>query len=125
MTQNTSKPVYLFLLRDSANLPDPSPEEMQQATQKWMAWIDRMKSRGQYLGGDRLEEQPARIVRGPRGQPNSDGPFIETKEIVGGYMLITADTFEQAVDIAKDCPGFEKGWTVEVRQLYPRSPGRP
>lgn len=120
MSQTNSKSIYLFLLRDVPNQPDPTPEEMQQAMQKWMAWIEQMKSRGQYLGGDRLEETPARIVRAPRGQPNSDGPFIEAKEIVGGYMLISADSFEQAVDIAKDCPGFDTGWTVEVRQLYPR-----
>ena len=118
MSQN---PVhYLFLLRQTASAPEPTPEQMQQAMQSWMAWIDQMRAKGQYLGGDRLEDEPAKILRGPQGVPASDGPFVEAKEIVGGYMLIAAKSFAEASEIAKGCPGFENGWSVEIRQLYPR-----
>ena len=57
---------------------------------------------------------------GPRGSKISDGPFAEAKEVVGGYMLIAAKNFADAVAIAQDCPGFDNGSTsVEVRQIKP------
>jgi hypothetical protein len=52
----------------------------------------------------------------------TDGPFAETKEVVGGYMLIKAKTFAEAVRLSKGCPGLERGGCVEVRQLMPMRP---
>ena len=48
-----------------------------------------------------------------------DGPFAETKEAIGGFLIIQADGLEQAVQIAEDCPGFKFGQTVEVRAIGP------
>lgn len=120
MSQNTPSPLYLFLLRGPVDEPDPTPEQMQQIMQKWMTWIDGMRAKGVYLGGDRLQEAPAKILSGPEGQNVTDGPFVEAKEIVGGYMLIAAKGIAHAAELAKGCPGFAQGWTVEVRELYPR-----
>ena len=48
----------------------------------------------------------------------TDGPFIETKEVLGGYSVIEADSIDEAVDIAKTWPGVDRGWiTVEVRPV--------
>ncbi len=120
MSQNTTSPLYLFVLRGPVDEPDPTPEQMQQVMQSWMAWIDGMRSKGVYLGGDRLQDAPARVLRGPNGENVTDGPFVEAKELVGGTMLIAAKDFAQASELAKGCPGFTQGWSVEVRELYPR-----
>jgi hypothetical protein len=111
-------PNYLFVFRNQADLPDPSPEQMQQIFQKWMSWIQSMKEKGQYLGGDPLEDH-GKVLRGPRGGKVIDGPFAEAKEVVAGYMLIAARDFAHATEIAKDCPGLDNGGTVEVRQIMP------
>jgi len=88
--------------------------------QQWMGWIERMSGQGLYLGGDRLQDLPAKVLRSSSESNDSDGPFAEAKEVVGGYMLIKAPDLASAVKIARDCPGLDNGWTVEVRLLYPR-----
>jgi hypothetical protein len=48
----------------------------------------------------------------------TDGPFIESKEIVGGYMLVAAESYERAIEVAKECPGvLSPGSSVEVREI--------
>jgi hypothetical protein len=119
MSKKAPAPTYMFVFRNPASLPDPSPEQMQQIFQKWMTWIGAMKAKGQYLAGDPLEDAPAKVLRGPRGGKVTDGPFAEAKEVVAGYMLIAAKNFAEAARIAKGCPGYERGGTVEIRQIMP------
>ena len=114
-----SSPTYMFIFRGAGDMSALSPEEMQQSFQKWMAWIARLRAKGQYLAGDPLEDAPGRVLRGPRGAQVSDGPYAEAKEVVGGYMLIKARSFANAVKISRDCPGLLRGGCVEVRQLMP------
>jgi hypothetical protein len=112
----------MFIFRSRGEMFDLSPEEMQQMFQKWKAWIAKMKAKGQYVAGDPLEDRPGKVVRGPRGAHVTDGPFVEAKEVVGGYMLIKAKRFADAVRLAKDCPGLARDSCVEVRQLMPIPP---
>ncbi|MCX6953937.1 MAG: YciI family protein [Verrucomicrobia bacterium] len=119
MSKKSPAPTYMFLFRSSKAMPDPSPEEMQAVFGQWMTWIETMKKKGQYLGGDPLEDAPGKVLRGPRGGKVTDGPFAEAKEIVGGYMLIKAASFAEAVKIAKGAPSYNYGGCVEVRQLMP------
>lgn len=117
--EKSAAPTYMFLFRSAADLPDPSPEEMQRSFEKWMTWIKSMKAKGQYIAGEPLEDTPARVLRGPRGAKGSDGPFAEAKEVVGGYMLIAAKSFDEAARIAEDCPIYARGGNVEIRQVMP------
>lgn len=113
----SAKTTYMFVFRSPADLPDASPAEMQQNFQKWMTWIQNLKARGQYLAGEPLEDGPARLLRGPRGGKVTDGPFVEAKEIVCGYMLIAAASFDDAAAIAQDCPIYNRAGSTEVRQI--------
>jgi hypothetical protein len=117
--KKTPAPTYLFVFRNCRGMDNRTPEEMQQLFQKWMTWIAGMKAKGQYLAGDPLEDTPGKVLRGPRGAQVTDGPFAEAKEIVGGYMLIAAKSFAEAVKISKDCPGLDVGGCVEIRQVMP------
>lgn len=116
-----SVPTYMFVFRGpgSGDMSDLTPEQMQQTFQQWMDWIATMKARGQFITGDPLESRPAQVVRGAREPKVTDGPYVEAKEIVGGYMLIKAGSFAEAVEISKGCPGLLNGGCVEVRQLMP------
>jgi hypothetical protein len=52
------------------------------------------------------------------GQPTPDGPFVEVKELVGGYMIVSADSIEEAIDVARACPGLVRpGSGVEVIEI--------
>ena len=94
-----------------------SPEEMQAMTKKWMDQIggiaaqNKLTSPGNRLGSDGRVLTPGNVV--------TDGPFIEVKEFIGGYSVIKAETIEEATEIAKGCPVFEVGGSVEVRDISP------
>ena len=118
---NKSSSNYLLLFRHSQEGPDPTPDEMQQIFGKWMTWMKGMKAKGQYVGGDRLEEG-GKVLRYAKGKTVTEGPFAEAKEIVGGYIIVAAPSLAAAATIAKGCPGLENGGTVEVRPIEPLPP---
>lgn len=107
---------FMFVYRNSENTPDLSPEEMQQAMQVWMTWIEEGAQQGWLIdGGDGL------LPDGKVVSPDStvtDGPFAESKELVSGYSMVEADSYETAVEYAKTSPmiSVHKG-LVEVRQF--------
>lgn len=112
---------YLFVFRNSVDGPEPTPEEMEKIFGKWTAWMKGMKAKGQYVAGDRLEDA-GKVIRQPRGATVTDGPFAEAKEIVGGYIIVTAASLAAATELAKGCPGLEYGTIVEVRPIEPLPP---
>ena len=118
---STTAANYLLLFRHPEGGPDPTPEEMQQIFGKWMNWLKSMKAKGQYVGGDRLDDG-GKVVRNPRGATVTDGPFAEAKEIVGGYIIGAAASLAAATEIAKGCPGLDNGTIVEVRPIEPLPP---
>jgi hypothetical protein len=107
---------FLFVYRNSSeSYGTMSPEEMQQMLQKWNAWITEGLRQGWMLdAGDGLKKE-GRVVNAKKVV--SDGPFIEVKEIVGGFSLVQADTLDAAAELAKGCPIFLRGGSVEVRPL--------
>ena len=115
-TTKAEKPLFLFLFRNPVDSPDPSPEEMEKIFGKWMEWMKSMNAKGQFVGANRLNDI-GKVMRGPRGTTVTDGPFVETKEMVGGYVLAAADNLAQALEIARGCPGLDYDITVEVRAV--------
>jgi len=97
-----------------------SAEEMQQVFTRWMEWFNRLKQDGRALAGNPLEVE-SRVVSG-KDRLVSDGPFAESKEMIGGYFLLSVKTMEEAVAIAKDCPGLPHGIRVEVRPVAAECP---
>ncbi|MGL6072649.1 MAG: YciI family protein [Fimbriiglobus sp.] len=108
-------PKFLFVYRASveSEMKQPSPEEMQVYMTYWHAWFAKL---GDAIvdGGDGLQPT-GRIVK-PDGLV-TDGPFIEAKEVVGGYSVILADGYNQAIEYAKSCPIHSTGGTIEIREL--------
>lgn len=98
-----------------------SPEEMQQISDKWMAWFKGLMDAGKVTAGNPLEPE-GKVVSGKGGRVVSDGPFAESKETIGGYFLLKVNTMDEAVAIAKDCPGLSYGARVEVRQVAGECP---
>ena len=107
---------YLFLHRSqpgAAPSPDqkPSPEQMQQMLARWTAWKEKFKD-NIVDWGDKLKAG-GKIVSGSKV---SDGPFVEAKEIIGGFMIVTAASLEEAVVIAQEMPA-GPGASIEVREM--------
>jgi hypothetical protein len=107
---------YMLLLYDDpSGWQKLSPEEMQKAIEKYMAWTKKPFT----LDSKRLGQDTGRVIRSISGKARAtDGPYSETKEVLGGYYLIEASSYDEAVARALDHPHLEYGGTIELRQLY-------
>jgi len=103
----------LVLHLDPASRAHLSPEEMQKSLEKYMAWANKPFAKG----AQRLSPDPGKVIR-DHGRKISDGPYSETKEVFGGYYLIEAADYDEAVKRALDHPHLEYGGTMEIRKLF-------
>jgi len=91
-----------------------SPEQMQQNLKKWMDWKDTLEKNGHVTQfGERLDGT-GKVIKG-KAKSVTDGPYIEVKDFIQGYLLVEAKDLDQAVELAKGCPIFERDGTVEIR----------
>ena len=106
----------LFLYDSPKDWASVSPEEMQTALQKYMDWAKQPF----YRGSQRLAEDVGKVIRGGKGgEPRAtDGPYSETKEVLGGYYLIEAADYDEAVKLTLSHPHLEYGGTIEVRRVW-------
>ncbi len=112
---------YLILIYENeSNYLDMSPEVWQQGMAAHGRFAEQTMAKGaKLLGGDAL--QPTTTATSIRGDVVTDGPFAETKEVLGGYYLIEARDLDHALEIGKLCPAPYGG--VEVRPVMDTSGG--
>jgi hypothetical protein len=112
---------FLLLVCWDAKKMNAQPEPSSGDTSKVESfpWLDDLQSKGGWITGDQLAPpRRARSVRVRDGRPIvTDGPFVETKEAVGGFDLIECGSLEEAVEIAAKHPVAQSG-TIEVRPLW-------
>ena len=111
-------PNFLCLQRSlpSEDAEKPSPAQMQEMYAKFGAWQKKFEANLIDMGG-KLGKGKLVTVE------NADGPFVEIKELVGGYMIVEADDLDGAIEVAKGCPGLvSPGSGVEVIEIH--SPGK-
>jgi len=113
---STTKSDYLLLFRGNVWDRGLSPAQLQKVVSDWMSWFERLKEEGKCLGGHPLEGE-GKIVSGKQGRTIADGPFAESKEAIGGYFYLQVVDENEAIEIAKQCPGLEYGAVVEVRSV--------
>jgi len=107
---------YMLLFRGTQWDKDLSPEEIQKMVTQWYAWFERLTQEGKCKAGHPLERE-GKIVSGRTGRTVADGPFAESKEAIGGYFLLQVEDLDEALEIAKQCPGLDYGIDVEVRPV--------
>lgn len=110
-----AKFMYLFRSNPTA-YQSMSPEQMQQTMKKWMDWKDTLEKKGHIKQlGERLDGT-GKVVRG-KAKAVTDGPYIEVKDFIQGYMLVEARDIDQAVELSKGCPILDSDGTVEIRSF--------
>jgi hypothetical protein len=108
----------LLILEPGEKRRTRPPEEGRMAYQRMLNFTEDLKARGLLKASDALRSDAEGVRVESRGGKRTilDGPFAESKEIVGGFFLIDCRTKEQAIEIANACPAAE--WaTVEVREV--------
>ena len=104
--------MYLFRGGHAATAAGQVPQDHMQ---KWGQWMQGLAQKGILVGGEPLHTT-GKQVNGTK-KVVSDGPFIEAKEMVGGYLIVNAKDINEAVEISKGCPIFEEDGKVEVRPV--------
>ncbi len=110
---------YLLLITGTAWYNRKSLEELQESLNQFQGWFQQMSENGKLKGAQPLAREGAVVTK--KGIV-SDGPFAESKEVIGGYFLLQVDTLEEAIAIAKSCPALEYAEQIEVRPVAQECP---
>src|SRR5215813_9636492 len=114
---------FIFLYRNTQEARQQNmgtPEKAQQNMKKWRAWFDDLSQKGQLKSIGQPLETGGKVIGGNR-KTVTDGPYAETKDILGGFSIVEAKDLDQAVKIAAGCPILENGGSVEVRPVMQMS----
>jgi len=112
---------YLLMFSGSEWYNQLSSAEIQKLIEQSKAWFERLAAAGKAKGGQALARDGA-TVSGKTGRVISDGPFAESKEAIGGYMVLEASSLEEAIALAKESPVVHHGTTIEIRPLADECP---
>ncbi|MEQ9441557.1 MAG: YciI family protein [Cyclobacteriaceae bacterium] len=109
------KKFLLLLHEDIEAMQKLSPKEMETLVNDHLAWAKKIGEQGHLLEGEGLQETGVQL----RGKDSviKDGPYIESKEMIGGFYLLQADSLDTIVAIAKECPCHLWGGTTEIRPI--------
>jgi len=106
------KYMFLFYGGDVSKL---SPQQQEAQMGKWLAWVEKLRKENRYLSGEPLLPG-GKTVTGTK-RTVTDGPFAESKEVIGGFFIINAKNLDEAVKLTVDYPDYELGGTVEIREV--------
>ncbi len=115
MSTPTTRSEYLVISRGQWDATCP-PEEIQRAIDQFYVWLDRLVQEGKMKTGQRLAVAGKTVAR----EKVTDGPFGETKEVIGGYWFILANSLEEAAQIAQGNPCMQCGLFYEIRPIDPQ-----
>jgi hypothetical protein len=110
---------FLLVFRsDYANkVPQQSPEQLQSMMKPWQDWIGSLAAQNKLVSsGNRLASE-GRVVKPQNIITN--GPYVEIKEAIGGYIIIRASSLDEAAKLSKSCPILSIGGNVEIRAIVP------
>ena len=112
-------PRFLLILRsDPVDWRDRSPAEIQGVIEAFERWAGQRMAEGSWIDGKKLCDDQGRVLQKHGGSLRvTDGPYGETKEIVGGIHILQADSFDHAVEMCREHPEFGIAGTVEIRRL--------
>jgi len=113
-------PRFVLLLHDSGKFAtDLSPDQIQAIIQRYVAWRQKIQQNGRQVSGHKLTEGQGRVMRGAGGTPKvTDGPYAEAREVIGGLFVVEAKSYEEVVELCRDCPHLDFG-SIEIREVEP------
>jgi hypothetical protein len=110
------KEFMLIFRQPSYDYSQVSAEEMQAIKTKWENWVGGIAAQGKLIkGGNRLALE-GKVLKA--GGVVTDGPFVEIREILGSFLIVTADSLDEATTLAHGCPAIDAGGSVEIRPFY-------
>jgi hypothetical protein len=106
---------YLLIMRHEDGGKIASPEQMQQWMKQTMDWIGGIAAQNKFVSGTGLPMDQARVIR---NNVVTNGPFGDINETIGGFIIVRAESIDEAVEFAKGCPVLQgPGNSMEVRKV--------
>jgi hypothetical protein len=113
-------PNYMLLLHDSGTMPpEMSRAEIQAVIQRYISWRQKVQAGGRKVEGHKLADGHGRVMRRQAGAATvTDGPYAETREVIGGLFIVEAGSYDEVVALCQDCPHLDFG-NIEIREIEP------
>ena len=111
--------ILLFRMDIISRDAQPSPEQLQEYMKQYHDWVGGIAAQNKFVSGTGLPFDGARVVTNKNNKKIvTNGPFGEIKETIGGFIIVRAETVEEAVEFAKGCPVLTgEGNSMEVRKV--------
>ena len=112
--------VYLFRASDAGRRAAMgTPEQAQRSLETWRAWIQELEANGHLKDPGQPLDPGGAVVRGPAAAVTvTDGPYVEAKDMVLGFIVVEARDIDEAVELAHGCPIVQGGGSIEVRPVH-------
>ena len=110
---------FALIMRHEDGAKIASPEQIQQWMKQTMGWIDSISAQNKFVSGTGLPFDNARVITKKGGKPViTNGPYGDIKETIGGFIIVKAESVEEAVEFAKGCPVLQgEGNSLEIRRI--------
>lgn len=114
-------PNYMLLLHEEPmDYSQLSPEQIQAVIAEYVEWRHKIEGDGKYVSGEKLKDEGGKHLLGANGSLRvTDGPYTEAKEVIGGFFMISAADYDDAVRVASGCPHLKYGGRIELREIEP------
>jgi hypothetical protein len=115
-------PKFMLILSSRPHVwKDLSPQELQQKAEKYQPWTDKIAARK--VSSERLLDRGGQIVSMKNDKLTVvDGPYADTKEVIGGFMVMRAASMEEAIELTRTAPMLDD-WTITIREVDPKGCG--
>ncbi|HXT11185.1 MAG TPA: YciI family protein [Candidatus Angelobacter sp.] len=117
----STKNQYLLMFNGNEGWKELPVAQLQKLADQAKAWVHGLMAQGKAKAAQALAREGA-TISGKTGRVISDGPFAESKEAIGGYLLIEAESIEEVIEIAKGSPSLQLGTNIEIRPLSNECP---
>ena len=109
--------ILVFRRNEVSGEAQPSPEQLQAMMKQWQDWIGNIAAQNKLVSSGNRLSSDGRVVK--KDNVITNGPYVELKEAIGGYIIVRADSLDEAAELSKDCPILNIGGNVEVRTIVP------
>lgn len=92
-----------------------SPEKMKELKKKWLDWVSGIAAQGKITNNGLRLSLEGKVLKA--GGVITDGPFVEIREMLGSFIVVKADSLEEAVTLAHGCPALDANGSVEIRPV--------
>ena len=110
------KEFALLFRQPNIDYPSLSDSEVEALRKKWADWAGAMAAEGRVVDDGIRLDPSGKVLR--TGGLVTDGPFVEIREILGSFVIIKAESLDDAITVAHGCPVLERGGSVEVRPVF-------